>query len=193
MIARKLGVSADERVNARSLVIREVPTEGAKEFLNTYHIQGAGSASVRLGLYDTKGSLRAVMGFRSRSDSDWELTRYATDGVVRGGFSKLFKAFVRERNPSSVVTFADRGVSDGGLYLNNGFVDDGLIAPDYKYVRNGSKREHKFNYRLKRFREDPKLKYVEGSTERELAAMNNLLRIYDAGKVRWVWQSDRIE
>lgn len=47
-------------------------------------------------------------------------------------------------------------------------------------------RVHKFNYRLKRFRNDPELKWEEGLTERELAHLNNLYRIYDCGKTRYV-------
>ena len=49
---------------------------------------------------------------------------------------------------------------------------------------NGRKY-HKFNYRKNRFRRDASLKYEEGLTERELADLNNLYRVYDAGKTRW--------
>jgi len=45
---------------------------------------------------------------------------------------------------------------------------------------------HKFNYRLARFRTDSALIYKPGLTERELAALNKLHRIWDAGKVLWV-------
>ena len=53
------------------------------------------------------------------------------------------------------------------------------------YVVKGE-RKHKFGYRLKRFRNDPTLQYVEGLTEKELAELNNLPRIWDAGKTKWV-------
>lgn len=76
-------------------------------------------------------------------------------------------------------------VSDGGLYSASGFVADKELAPDYAYMVNGI-RQHKFGYRLKRFRADPSLLWAEGKTERELADLNNLTRIWDAGKMRWV-------
>lgn len=82
------------------------------------------------------------------------------------------------------MTFSDTTVSDGGLYEQLGFVRDGVIAPDYQYVVNGT-REHKFNYRLKRFRDDPELDHRDGLTEKQLAELNGLTRVYDAGKVRW--------
>lgn len=44
---------------------------------------------------------------------------------------------------------------------------------------------HKFNYRLKRFKTDPNLLYKEGLSERELAILNKLHRVYDVGKLKW--------
>lgn len=85
-----------------------------------------------------------------------------------------------------VITFADRGVSDGGLYESQGFVVDRELEPDYMYVV-GSKRQHKFAYRKARFEKDTNLKFEKGLTERQLANLNGLLRVYDAGKTRWVW------
>lgn len=89
-----------------------------------------------------------------------------------------------------MVTFADHTLSQGGLYLNNGFVAEKVLAPDYSYVVRG-KRVHKFNYRLARFKSDPNLKHEEGLTERELALLNRTPRIWDCGKTRYVWEAHR--
>lgn len=186
MIARKLGVSKERSLNARSLQVKPATVGESREFLEENHIQGYVPASVQLALWEAENVV-ALITFRKRGAGKWELARYATSANVRGGFTKLLKAFIRQEDPSEIVTFADRLVSDGSLYRNSGFQQDGELPPDYKYVRNGVKREHKFNYRKARFRNDPKLKYREGATERELAEMNNLHRLYDAGKVRWVW------
>lgn len=40
--------------------------------------------------------------------------------------------------------------------------------------------------RLKKFRNDPSLIWEEGTTERELAKLNNLKRIWDCGKIKFV-------
>lgn len=188
MLARKLGLSQERKLNARSLNYRQVGSPDAQSFLESYHIQGRTGGSWRGGLYDGD-TLVALMLMRKRSGGVWELTRFATSAIVRGGFSRLLKRALEELKPSSVVTFSDTGVSGGGLYASAGFVRDGVLAPDYMYVVNG-KREHKFNYRKKRFRDDPGLKFTEGLTERELAELNGLDRIYDAGKVRWVLTPD---
>lgn len=184
MVAVKLGKSNQERVNARSLKVETVTAAEAKEFLNKNHIQGFASGSLYLALKDEQ--VRALVVMKAASeDGTYRLERYATSANVRGGFSRLLKNAVKLLDAKKVVTFADRGVSDGGLYLDNGFTRDGEIEPDYRYIVKG-RREHKFNYRKGRFDRDPALKFEEGLTERQLASLNGLDRIYDAGKVRWV-------
>lgn len=185
LLARKLGVSSETKLNARSLLPGEATSAEARTFLEEYHVQGFIPGSVRLTLEDSEGVIRALMLFRKRREGVWELTRYATNGIVRGGFSKILKRFQQEYKPEEVITFSDRGVSTGDLYRNSGFTEDGFVTPDYQYIKRGY-RSHKFNYRKERFKKDPKLKYEEGLTERELARLNNLDRVYDAGKVRWV-------
>lgn len=187
MLASKLGVSNRKRLNARSLEVGGVTAREAREFLNTNHIQGFTNGSLYLALMDE--GIQALMVMKAtKTPGEYRLERYATASNVRGGFSRLFKNAVKTLNASRVITFADRGVSDGGLYSNNGFERDGVLAPDYKYLVRG-RRVHKFNYRIKRFREDPTLQYRDGLTERELADLNSLPRVYDSGKVRWVWNS----
>ncbi len=191
MLAHKLGVSSQTKHNARELTVNEVPVSVAKTFLNENHIQGAAGGSIRLGLYtkDSSPVLVAVMLFkvRSKQDKTYELVRYATSGIVRGGFSKLFKHFLRA-NPGvqQVASFSDYAVSDGSLYVDNGFVQSGELEPDYMYVVNG-RREHKFNYRKKRFRDDPELIWDATKTEKELARINKISRVYDSGKIRWTY------
>jgi hypothetical protein len=46
-------------------------------------------------------------------------------------------------------------------------------------------RKPKFGYRLKRFESDPELEWEAGLTERELAKLNGLERIWDSGKTRY--------
>lgn len=84
------------------------------------------------------------------------------------------------------ITFSDNCISEGGLYENNGFTLDKHIPADYMYLVKHYKREHKFKYRKVKFKNDPSLQYDENMTERQLASLNGMLRIYDAGKIKWV-------
>ena len=187
LLARKLGVSSERRVAARKTEAEFLEPGEARPFLERNHIQGASSASYYLGLRDDAGNLVAAMALK-RTDAAGRvlrLERYATSAIVPGGHSKLV-SFAERMLPDweQLITFADAEVSDGSLYEATGWVKDGVIRPDYRYLV-GSKRVHKFNYRLKRFRDDPGLLYLEGMTERELADLNGLNRVWDSGKIRY--------
>jgi len=188
MIAHKLGVSHEETFYARKTKASSISKKEADGFLNQHHIQGSVNARLAYGLH-TGNKLVAVMLFKTEAGSSGEtlnLLRYATSGKVVGGFTKLLK-FAETENPKAknIITFSDNTISNGGLYVNNGFVENGVVKPDYMYIVKGQ-RVHKFNYRLKRFQTDPDLKWVEGYTEKQLAKLNNIPRIWDAGKIKYV-------
>lgn len=187
MLSHKIGFSQQEKIYARKTVVKNINKKEADNFLDQNHIQGTVDGSTRLGLH-TKDTdeLIAVILFKKRNETEAELVRYATSKIVIGGFTKLLKHFEKTNEGlEKIVTFADHTVSDGGLYENHGFLNDYELKPDYSYVVKNS-RVHKFNYRLKRFRNDPELKWEEGLSERELAQLNNIYRIYDCGKTRYV-------
>lgn len=185
MLVHKLGLSKAS-VGARKCSVVGVQPMEATEFLRQNHIQGAPPSIGRAWGLKHRDSLVAVMLFARNPSKpgDFLLTRYATSVTIPGGFSKLLRAAERELEATSITSFADLCVSDGGLYEANGFELEATLDPDYKYVV-GDQRVHKFNYRLKRFKEDPDLLFEEGLTERELANLNGLHRIYDAGKLRY--------
>jgi hypothetical protein len=189
MLAHKIGISTKPKTYARKLHLTTITNDEAKTFLDQNHIQGWVSSSVFFGLCDAEETLCSVMALKeTKQDSKvYTLTRYATNRRVVGGFTKLLKHAEKTLTPRSITTFSDNAVSDGSLYRNHGFTEDKTLPPDYSYFNVKERiREHKFLYRLKRFREDSTLLYLEGKTETELAIINNLSRIWDAGKVRWV-------
>lgn len=175
-----------ERLGARSTTVSSLNYQEAKKFLDEHHIQGGTPGSHYLGLKDRLNRLRAVLVLRTTGRAgELAIERYATAGVVSGGFTKLLSYAEREFTPRTWVTFADLSVSDGKLYELTGFRVDKMLKPDYSYIV-GLERVHKFNYRLKRFRTDPNLFYEDGLTERQLAELNGLERVWDSGKIRFV-------
>ena len=198
-LAHKLGVTdklaelypeletTTSKVFARKTQVVMLGTSQAKAFLEFNHIQGFVSGSYYLGLQDADNVLRAVLVLKKEpgtNDKTLNIVRYATAGSVTGGFTKLLKYAIRAYEPDDFITFADHAISDGGLYESNGFVVDKILPPDYMYVVKGE-RKHKFGYRLKRFKNDPELLWDEGFSERQLAQLNNIPRIWDAGKTRY--------
>lgn len=184
MLRHKLGLSDQRTVHARKTVPSFIDRIEAKAFFEAHHIQGPVGASYYLGLRDGDGLLVAAMGLKKSKSGELRLERYATAARVPGGHSKLVAFAERELEWDSLVTFADREVSDGALYEATGWVREAELKPDYKYVKQG-RRHHKFGYRLVRFRNDPTLKFEEGLSERELAILNGLHRAWDSGKVRY--------
>lgn len=186
MLLHKLGISSEEKIFGRKTLVKELDKKVVEAFLDRYHIQGFASGSYYLGLFEKKTeALVSVVVLKKEKENTLNIIRYATSKNVVGGFTKLIAFAEKKYMPSRFITFSDHCVSDGGLYKNNGFVADKELRPDYRYVVKGE-RKHKFGYRLKRFRNDPELQYIEGMTETQLAALNNLYRIWDAGKTRWV-------
>ena len=86
---------------------------------------------------------------------------------------------------SKIYTFSDNSSSNGELYYNNGFSLESIINPDYSYLYE-NQRVHKFNFRKERFMRDSSLQYKEGLSEKQLADLNGIYRIYDSGKKKWV-------
>jgi len=186
-LLNKSGNQESLKIAARKTKIVLIPRGKAKIFLNENHIQGYAAGSYYLGLQDQNQKLVAVMVLTKKPENILEIARYATNQNVQGGFSKLLKYAEREYVPNKFITFSDHTISDGGLYENNGFIADREVVPDYMYIV-GKQRKHKFGYRLARFKNDPNLLWEEGLTERQLAELNSLPRIWDAGKTRWVKQ-----
>ena len=106
--------------------------------------------------------------------------------VFIGKMLKYIKEKVKEESFVEIVTFADHCVSNGNIYEKLGFIKDKDIEPDYFYFYK-RKRRHKFGFRKKRFKNDPELLYKDNMTEKELADLNGIIRVYDCGKTRYVF------
>lgn len=187
-VKEKLGKSNDKKVNARECEVGYVSRKEAENFLNTYHIQEYSTMSTSIGLY-SEGTLVAVLSYSvdTTDRNIINIKRYCTSCNVRGGFSKLLKKledYCTKAGYKGIITFSDNSISDGDLYKKTGFKVIKEVEPTYSYLVKGS-REHKFNYRKKRFKEDNSLVYKEGLSEKELADLNKLYRIYDSGKLKW--------
>lgn len=183
MLAHKFGISDESKVFARNLCIGLVDSHKARDFCDKNHIQGFTSGSLYVGLMDSDGMVACGI-FRRNGDSIY-LDRYCTSKIVVGGMGKILSYVSQQEGFSQIVTFSDNSVSDGGLYIKLGFVKDKELPPDYHYLYK-KRRVHKSNFRKKRFLDDEFI-FVDGLSEAELSRLNNIPRIWDSGKVRWVY------
>lgn len=125
------------------------------------------------------------MSYLIEDNSVLNIKRYCSSCNVRGGFTKLLSYFKKLNYIDYAYTFSDNSISDGELYINNGFILNDEVKPDYSYIV-GNKRVHKFSFRKGDFKNRTDLLYQDDLTESQLAVINGLYRVYDSGKKKWV-------
>ncbi len=150
-LANILKVGALTKVNARDCEVVEMEHEQHTAFMNENHLQGARPASEAYGL-KINGRIVACMTFsRPRmaigNINGWELLRFACSHftTVRGGASRLLSVFRKKYPNDTIVSFADRRWSDGGLYDSLGFKFQHNSRPGYWYVDH-LKRFHRSTF-----------------------------------------------
>jgi hypothetical protein len=178
------------KMGARQCTIREINSKDCNTFLNENHIQGSTSAGVHYGAF-YKNELVGVMTFvKGRgcqgNNKDWELNRFCTKThtCVHGLVSKILHIFIKQFNPTKIISFSHNDISTGAVYKKLGFVTDGTINNSYYYIK-GSNRYHRSTFTkssiVARGWKDSK----DGWTEREVMDEYNYYRIYDCGTKKW--------
>lgn len=180
------------KIMGRKVLIKEIDNEKAKEFLNNNHIQGYTNSTINLGAY-YQGILIGVMCFNKTGvDNEWILNRFATDNkyICQGVGGKLFKYFIRNFNPETVKSFADRRwtINEDNLYTKLGFKLVKKLNPDYRYISGSNSREriHKFNLRKKTLHN--KYGFPIDMTEKEMVEKLGLYKIWDCGLYKYEWK-----
>lgn len=188
MLLSKLGLNTQEKIPARKTKFVKISSQEAQIFSQQHHIQGASHGKFNYALKHDKDIVAVMILTAQQKDPETlVLHRFCSSTIVQGGFSKCMKNILSEhKNVKKIITFSDNCYSNGNLYNKNGFIRDKDLAPDYKYIYR-MKRFHKFNFRKNRFKKDANLIFDDSLSEKELAALNNIHRIWDCGKIRWVF------
>ena len=176
------------RIMARKCEIRDVGTHEKNTFLDSYHIQGKDKSRIKIGLYHDN-ELVSIMTFgtsRFNRNYDWELIRYCVkDGCnVVGGFSKLLSHFRKYHPDKSIISYADRRYSDGGVYVKNGFILIKVNRPNYKYITKD--RRHTVNRMSLQKKNLLKQLNRPELTEEQLAYELGYMKIFDCGTLTFV-------
>lgn len=194
------------RLMARKCVVGRPTPQEARAFYETYHPQGGGGAGEHYGLY-WKGKLVACMRFAfgnndrgaGANNRQWTLGRYATRISVAGAASRLFRAFVADKDPETVKSFSDNRWFGGGMYTQLGFCLDAEVPADYQVwsPKLGLRTKPSYQRRVlpARIKEhgadivfDPSR---DRRTEAEITYLMGARRIYDCGKKRWLWRRNK--
>ncbi|MCK9477617.1 MAG: hypothetical protein M0R46_17005 [Candidatus Muirbacterium halophilum] len=186
MILNKLGKTPN-KIYARKCDIKEIKgNKLVRKFLNENHIQGFVGSSIKIGLF-YNDELLSLMTFKQNKNSIYELNRFCNKKYynVVGSASKLFNYFINNKVFNKIITFSNNSYSNGKIYETLKFKEDVILKPDYSYILD-NRRYHKFNFRKSKLE---KLGYDINKTEKETCLINNIYRIFDAGKVKWVYEN----
>lgn len=185
-----------ETVYARKCVVKVVDYRDTNEYLSSNHLQGTCKGQeIRLGLY-YNNQLVSLMSFgksRFNKNYEYELLRYCASHNVIGGAEKLFKYFIDNYKPKSIVSYCDTSKFSGKVYDTLGF----------KYVKTNSPRKHWYSKKEKRHITDGLLirqgydrlfkeNHGKGTSNEELILARGYLPVYDCGQATYIWRRDNV-
>lgn len=193
IILNKINKNGFTKINGRQCIIDNVPKDLKNRFLEENHLQGKCASTVNLGLFH-KNNLVSLMTFsksRYSNAHEWELIRFCSKlkHTVHGAGSKLFKYFITNYHPKSIVSYADRRYSKGEIYKNLGFTHTHTTPENYCYVI-GEQTYSRQSFQKKKLAK--KLEVFDCNlTELENTEANGIYRLYNSGQMVWVWEEGK--
>lgn len=181
---------------ARKLNLQEISQTEANRFLKQFHMQGRSKGqTVCLGLY--KGSeLMEVMTFgkpRFNKNYEWELIRLCTrpGWFVVGGAERLFKTFLIQNRPNSIVSYCDWSKFSGEVYTRIGFTlkNPGIPSRHWYNFKTGVHVTDN-GLRMKGFDKlfgEQYGKFGKGTSNDDLMRQHDFVEIWDAGQAVYEW------
>lgn len=171
---------------ARKLDCKQVSKKEAVEFTKKYHIQGScNGQNVCFGLFDGDDMIQ-IMTFgnpRYAKSYQYELLRLCTrfGCKVIGGPSKLFKHFIQEYHPESVISYCDLSKFSGYVYENMGMTLNHYSPPSKIWSKN---RQHVTDNLLRQRGYDQlfNTSYGKGTSNEQLMLDHHWLPVYDCGQ-----------
>lgn len=168
------------RIYARQCTVAEVDQKIYREFCEENHLQGYRKAKLVYGLYKD-GKLWQLMSFDQpqkrggKIEYQWEIVRGCpgSNNVVVGGVSKLWKHFLKEQNPDSVMSYCDANKFDGKSYGEIGMQQVSFQKPNIWYIDRKTGKVTQWLYRNK---------------EKRDYQLQNSLQVYGVGNKVFVWR-----
>jgi len=184
MIKSKFGIF-DMKIGARKLHVVKLENKEYFDFCNENHLQNKCGAVVKLGLKDKDGLLYSIMSFsKSRyTNHQYEMIRFCNklNSTIIGGSSKLFKYFLKEYKPESIVSYCDRKLFNGKMYFDLGFKHSHDSAPGYYWI-------NQMGDSLSRY-QTQKHKLNTTLTEDAYMKSKNYHKIFDCGQKVFTYSS----
>ena len=185
-----------EKLYARKLQLKEINKQQANAFLNKYHIQDKCNGNiVNLGLY-FNSELVQVMTFgkpRYNKNYQYELLRLCSHAnyMIVGGAERLFKYFITNYQPKSIISYCDISKFSGDVYNRLGFKLKEQTKPAKIWSKHETLNKEYITDNLLRQRGYDQLfntNYGKGTNNEELMLENGWLPVYDCGQKVYIWE-----
>ena len=183
-----------EKIYARSCEVKIISKDEAKDLCSKYHLQDYAKSSVHIGLFSNE-KLVSVMTFdrpRYNKNYQWELIRFCSSCAVVGGSEKLFKFFIDNYLPISVISYCDLSKFTGNTYEKLNFKRESVSQGRHWYniktgvhITDNLLRQRGFDQLLG----DTYGCFGKGTSNEELMYINGFVDIYDCGQARYVWHN----
>lgn len=184
------------RIFARNIEIKQLGNNDCSDFLNKYHLQGSVKSNINIGaFYNNK--LVGVMTLgkpRFNSNYEYEIHRlcWENEYIVVGGTEKLFKYFLKNYNPKSIITYVDISKFTGNVYTRLGFKPiqpNPITEPNYVWVCTDN------NTLLSRYQTKKHILIERGigredQTEDEIMSGIGYIKIYNSGNLKLSWNRE---
>ena len=184
-----------DTVYARNCDVRVVNDIDTNKYLDMYHLQGTcRGQKIRLGLYHNN-QLVSLMTFgksRFNKNCEYELLRYCSHYNVVGGSEKLFKYFVDNYKPNSIVSYCDTSKFSGKVYDMLGFKIDTINSSSCHWYSVKENRHITDNLlRMQGYDRLFKESHGKGTSNEELILNRGYLPVYDCGQATYVWYNHK--
>lgn len=172
------------KLGARKCIIKKISKATAEKFVNKYHMEKYGRASVHLGMFYKNRLVQVGTFAKVRNTNDWKFEKVCSlkNFIIVGGVSKILKHFKSRYTPDKIVTFSDRRWNSDGVYDQLNFRKIKDTPPNYWYF--DKKYVHKLYSRhdfTKKVLDKKLATYNSKLSEKENMIANGYDRIWDCG------------
>ena len=164
------------KVYARQCNMTKLTNIQTKHFINNNHIQGHKQSFINYGLiYNDK--IVTILSLSKNKSYEWEIIRFCSikNYCVIGGFSKLFKKFIINHNPNSIITRVDYRYSTADIYLKNHFKILNITRPNHFYHKGSSR-----NYNI----------LTKQQYQKHKLQNSGYHKISDSGNIELIWNKN---
>lgn len=188
------------KIHARKTIIKEITKIQKELFLDQNHIQGDDKSNYFLGAF-YNDDLISVMTFDNNRfmnvtnnlENEWVLSRFCVKNnlLITGIANKILKYFINIKNPTKIISFADRRWTvneKNNLYTKLGFNLDKILPPNYTYYNNKIsryKRFSKYGFGKNKLKEKFPQIYSDDKSENDIMLEAGYDRIWDCGLLRY--------